>query len=133
MTRTGPISQNIMNSDFGLNIAIASTATVYSHSFSMLYGISFALILTATSSTGTPDLDIYVDQSDVLPTTEGSVDTNYVLPENHSKLIDITDELRHITVYSPVVVRYGRLRIIGQGSNPADCTLAAKLQLIEDV
>ena len=132
MTRSLPIAQVLRDADDAATLAVAGTANVYGKSFSLGHGISFALILTATSD-GAVDLDVYVQESDVVPTTEGASDTNWVVPENVSKLIDITDETRHIIAFSPVVCRYARLYVDGQGSNHSSTVLAAKLVIIEDV
>lgn len=131
MTRSLPIEQVIMQSDFSAAIAINATANVYSHSISLGMGISFSLVFIATSD-GDVDLDVYVEEGAAPPTTEGSADDAWVQPENSSKLMTIDDETIHRIAYSPVVGRYMRLYIDGQGTNDATTTLSAKLVIIED-
>jgi hypothetical protein len=116
----------ITKSDETLSIGVNGTANAYSHSFCFEYGKNFALDLIATSD-GVVDIDVYLYESDTLPTTEGTLAAWYVIPENMSKIADITDEVHHIIPISPVVCKYGVLLFDGQGSNDATTVIAGKL------
>ena len=129
---SGPHVLPITNTSFSETIAIASTATIYTYTFSLLYKENFSLILTATSD-GSVQIGVWLETSDVLPTTQGSADDNWTVEENASVLIDITDEDRHHVPLSPIVAPIGRLKVIGAGANDATTTLAAKLIFTENM
>ena len=105
---------------------VAGTANVNSHSIKIAGLRSLSVSIRAKSSTGTPDLDIYLEQTHIKPVTEGEaigVDNGWQAPVGSSKLADITTETwQHFTV-SPVALPYMRLLLDGQGANPADCTV----------
>ena len=111
--------------------AIALTATGYTRSVKIGAGGAFCVSLLAKSPTGTPDLDVYLEQTHIDPDTIASVSegiaasiaNGWVTPTGSSKVADITDKTawHHFTV-SPVALTWLRLKIDGQGANPADCT-----------
>lgn len=112
------------------DIGVNATANVWTKSLKMTYGNAFAVSMRAKSSTGTPDLDIYLEQTHIDPasisTGEGVVgdnDNGWVIPAGSSKLIDITDETWHHFVVSPLALPYMRLLLDGQGTSPADTTV----------
>ena len=114
----------------GADIAVASTANVWSRSHKIAFGGVFCLSYRSKSYTGTPDIDLYLEQTHIDPalgsTGEGvigDVDNGWVIPEGVSKIADITDENWHQIALSPTVLPYLRFLCDGQGSNPADCTL----------
>lgn len=111
-----------------LDIAVASTpVTVYTDSFPLKFGEYFALFYKATA-TGTPHLKIELEQSWARPTTEGSSDDNYVEAEDAVDIeSDLETETQHLKRMNPAVAPYGRLKITGNTSNPADTTLRARL------
>lgn len=115
-----------------VDIGVNATANIWTKSLKMSYGNAFAVSLRAKSSTGTPDLDIYLEQTHIDPasvstgTGEGVVgdnDNGWVIPAGSSKLIDITDEAWHHFVVSPLSLPYMRLLLDGQGTSPADTTV----------
>lgn len=118
----------ILSSAHVAAIAIASTAVVYSHSFIFGSSENFALKYQATSS-GTVNLKIELEISDVAPTTEGSADaTNYAVPANFADIESaLADENLHIKNIAPPVAKYGRLKITGGSGNDASTTLTATL------
>ena len=76
----------ILNTSNVAAIPIASTAVVYTKSFKFGSAESYALKYKADSS-GTVNLKIELEISDVEPTTEGSADTtNYAVPENFADI-----------------------------------------------
>ena len=109
-------------------IAVASTGNIYTHSHKMKYGANFTLSYKATVTSGTPDVDLYLQQSFGPPTTEGLVGDavdGWVTVGN--KIADITDELWHHIVISPCALPFLRFYADGQGANPATCTLDLRL------
>ena len=116
------------------DIAVASTGTIYSQGVKIKYGHAFCLSIRAKSSTGTPDIDLYHEQTHVEGAAEGSAGdetSGWAAPEGASKLLDITNESWHHLTISPLVLPFLRLKLVGQGSNPADCTVEAHLTQLE--
>ena len=114
-------------------IAIASTATIYTKSWEWGTGEYFALDYIATSD-GTVNLKIEVEQGNTLPGTEGSSDTDWVVAENAQDVESaLADETQHFKKLSPVVSKYGRLKITGGSGNDASTTLRAKLARQEEI
>lgn len=109
-------------------IAVASTADVYTHSHSIKGASNIVLWYKATVSSGTPDVDIYLEQGPGLPTTEGSAgDATDAWIQVGSKIADVTDESWHYVVLSQASMPYLRFKLDGQGSNPASCTMDLRL------
>ncbi|MDD5387604.1 MAG: hypothetical protein PHQ22_10465 [Sulfuricurvum sp.] len=91
-----------------------SGATVYTRPIDVWKGGDyFAISYRAVSAASTPWLAIYMEQSDVLPATDGAADSNWATPSNvciiNEKLID---ESVHIDAIYPVPVRYMRFKIL---------------------
>jgi len=106
-------------------IAIDSTATVYTDSFPLKYGLAFGIALIADSP-GTVDLKVQLEESDRLPTTENTSDTHWVIADGVADIYtSLADETKHIKVISPVPMPLGRLKITGGASNNASTTLSA--------
>lgn len=124
----GPIVENIPNSDESvLAIPVASTATIYSHSFSLKSNEYFSIAYKGSSASSTPDLLIQLEQSWTIPTTEGSSDTNYVIPENMPNIeTNLVTETWHIKAFSPCVMPYSRIKVTGNASNTADAVIYLK-------
>lgn len=115
------------------DIAVASTATVYTKAFKLELAEKFALQYQATSP-GTVSIKIELEHANVLPTTEGSADDNYVEPDGYSDIVsDVTTETVHIIAVAPVVSRYGRFKLTGQGANHASTTIDLKLIKLEEL
>lgn len=103
------------------NIAVAETATVYTKSFKLGLGQYFGIAARAVSVTGTAAVKIELEESPLLPTTEGAAEpTRFVEPDGFSDIMDISDELMHIKTVTPIPMMYGRYKITGAGDNPAD-------------
>lgn len=106
------------------SLAVASTATVYSNSFLMRWTENFGIWVLASSVSGTPSLRIQLEESYIAPATEGSSDTNYVVGDGVSDVYsNLNDEIAHIKSLSPVPSQYGRYKITGLASNPADTVI----------
>ena len=115
-------------------IAVASTNTIYTHSHSIKGGSNFVLLYKATVSSGTPDVDLYLEQGPGDPTTEGSAgDSADGWVQVGTKLADVGDQNWHSVVLSPQSFPYLRIRAEGQGSNPASCTLDLRLSKQESI
>jgi hypothetical protein len=108
----------------GVNsIAVGDTDTAYSYTVEIPKNADFGYEITASGTT--IDLKVELEQGNSLPTTEGSADTvNYALPEGSSALIsNLTTSAVHLGALSPVVSRYMRFKITGQGSNSSNVTV----------
>lgn len=126
--RMPPTVDDITTSANVLDIPIASTAVVYTKSFVFGQGEYFALDYKATLASGTVSLKIELEQGNTLPDTEGSADTDWAVAENAQDIeADLSDTNQHLKKLSPVVSKYGRLKITGGASNDAATTLRAKL------
>lgn len=118
----------ITNSSDSENIAVATTSVVYTKAIKLRYAIAFSLKIKATSSSGTADIKVEIEEATDLPTTEGSSDTSYVVPDSMSAIYtSLSDELVHIKQITPVCAPYMRLKITGNASNPADTIVNASI------
>ncbi len=109
-------------------IAVASTAVVYSRPFRLNYGTAFG-IWYQLAGTGTPNVKIEMEQSYKAPTLDNNAsDAAWVIPSGVAPIeTSLSGTTAAIKSVSPVPMKYGRLKITGLGSNPADCTLNAWL------
>jgi hypothetical protein len=127
----GPAARDVLNSSDSKTITIGAGETVYSKSFSLKYGLYFALAYKAASA-GAIDLTIQLEQSHDLPATEGSSDAKYVIPTSLADIhTNLADANWHNASFSPIAMPYGRLKI----TNAAGVanTLQAKLSIQEEV
>lgn len=109
-------------------IIIPTTTIVYSHSFTLNYGQAFGIWLQAGNGSGAANMKIQLEQSNVAPATEGSVDNNYVIGDGVADIYsNLNDALAHVKTIQPVPMKYARLKITGVGSNPVDASLTASL------
>jgi len=109
-------------------LAVVSAGNVYTHSSKIAGSSNITLMYKATVDSGTPDIDLYLDQGPDLPTAEGIVgDAVDGWIQVGNKIADVTDELWHSISLSQAVLPYLRILCDGQGSNPASCKLALKL------
>jgi len=123
----------IYNASGVADMPIASNAVVYSKAFKLDGGTKFG-ITYKPNSTGADviALKIELEQSHLLPTTEGAADANYVVPEGGMTIVAAAaDKLVHIASLSPVVTRYARLKITGGGTNSASTTVNCKISRVE--
>jgi hypothetical protein len=118
----------------------SATNDAWSQSLKIDYAHSFCVSMRAKSATGTPDIDVYLEQTHINPdsvtTGEGVIgdtDNAWVQAVGASKLADLTTEAWvHFTV-SPVVLPYLRFLFDPQGSNPADCTVEVQVTVLEEI
>ena len=101
-------------------IAVASTATAYTPSFSIedieAFGAEF---LAACGGAGVPDVLVELEES--------MDDTNFSEPDGFSDVINLSDENRHIKKIEPVPAKRARFKMTGQGTNPSDTTVQIKM------
>ena len=112
-------------------MSVPSTSTYYTQSVDISKSLYFGLHLQAVSASGSPSLQIDMEQSSVRPTTEGAADGTYVIPDGASAIYsNLNDELWHVKSITPVPMRYARLKITGLAGNHAtDTTLQVKIFL----
>jgi len=103
-------------------IPVASTDTVYTHSFSLKRTEKMATMYKATTSVGSISLNISLLQSYVEPTTEGTYDVRY---DNTVTLVTtLSDANWHIATFDTLTsLPYGVYIIKGTGSNSALTTI----------
>ena len=107
-------------------ITIPSTTTVYSRAFRLNIGQAFGIWLQAGNGSGTANMKVQLEQSYIVPTTEGSSDANWVIGDGVADIYpNLNDTNAHVKSLTPVPMKYGRLKITGLGANPADATLTA--------
>jgi len=97
------------------------------------HGTNFGIAIVATSVLGTPELLVQYEQSFTRPTTEGSADTNYVIPDGAPDIVtNLTQETYFITSVSAVPMNYIRILITGQAGNQTDTLVTAYFYRMED-
>lgn len=105
-------------------IVIPNTTTVYSQSFKLYYGQVFGVWLQAGNGSGTANMKIQLEQSRIVPTTQGAADANWVIGDGVADVYsNLNDTNAHIKTLSPVPMKYGRFKITGLGSNPVDASI----------
>ena len=109
-------------------MAIAGENAYYTKAIKIAQGMYYGLHLKALSASSTPTIKIELEQSSVLPTTEGSADGTYVVPDGVSAIYsNLNDEIWHVKSFTPVPMTYCRFKLTGLTGNPADATLQLKL------
>lgn len=112
-------------------LAVASLTQARTHSFPIRPQTSFSLELQFDVSAGAPDVKVELEVGGSEPDTEGSSDTDFVIPQalgggtNQDAIIDsgANTELVRFYPFPPVVAPYGRLLLTGQNANDASCKL----------
>lgn len=105
-------------------LAVASTNVVYSNSFLMKFVSEFGIWVQAVSASSTPSIKIELQESYTIPATEGSADANYVVGDGVADVYtNLNDENAHVKSLVPVPAQYGRFKITGSATNPADTVL----------
>lgn len=113
------------------SIPVASTGNKYTTAIDISRGTNFSLKLKATSS-GTIDVLVKLEQSHVVPDTEGASDVKYVTPEGVSNIINLTDGNWREVALSPIAAKFMRLLLDGQGSNHASTVVEGYLTMQEE-
>ena len=121
MQHFGPTMTDVRNSSDALSMPVAETATVYTKAIRINYRRTFAIALQMTSANGSVKQTVTIEQSYRAPTTEGSADTAYVLPNGLSVIItDRTAETLYIASFVLVAMPWLRFKIEGISGNNAD-------------
>ena len=109
----------------GAVITVTGVTVSYTRSFPINHAEYFGIWVKATSA-GTPAIKIELEESYTTPTTEGSSDTNYVVPDGFANVFaSLGDTLAHVKTLSPVPMKYARFKVTGLSG--ADSTLTIKL------
>lgn len=121
-------SETLTSTDSVVSMAVPSTATVYTKSFSLQNheaGTPVAIAYKATASSGSISVTIDAEQSYQRPTTEAASDVTYVGWERVATTL--TNNAWHIETLDTVVAPYGRIKIIGNSGNSQATTVDLKL------
>lgn len=114
------------------DLTVNGTNVYYSKSFEIGFAAHFGLWSQVTSVLGTPNLKIELEHSYVKPTTEGSSDSNYVVPEGYGDIYSsLTSELVKVKSFSPVPMKYARFKITGNSGNQTDSILNLVVFIVE--
>lgn len=104
-------------------LAIAGVTTLYSETFVCPKDVTFGFQYKFRSD-GVVAVDIFVEQGDTAPATEGAASTNFVVPDGGGTLAaDVADTVRHVAAYAPIVSNFLRLKVVGKGANAATTVL----------
>jgi hypothetical protein len=126
-------AQDIVTSADVKEIAVASTATIYTKAVRLNYGEYFALMYMATSD-GNVKLQIQLQQSHKAPDSEGASEAEWIIPTSMSDIESaLADEVWHIKTLSPITLPYARLKITGlaaPSANHASTTIQAKIGIL---
>ncbi len=103
--------------------AVGTTDVFYSECFPVEDATySFEYLFT---SGGNVKVKVQLEQSNVLPETEGSADGNFVVPDGALELDDeCADEVVHIKAYAPAATLYARVKVTGLATNDASTVLS---------
>lgn len=113
---------NLATGDILVN---ASNAAVFSNSFPLRRGVTYAWEVTFTSP-GSVVVKVELEQGNQRPATEGATDTSWAVPDNKTAspmFSSITDTNMHSAAYSPNASAFGRLKLTGSGANNAGTKL----------
>ena len=114
---------DLLNSVEGAaSIAVASTAVVYGKSFALPKNKSFGGIFRASSS-GTVNLkvELEVGNNELTAAQEGQAVSTWAVAQTIDTLVATAAVAKAV---SPVVARYGRLKLTGLSGNHASTALA---------
>jgi len=118
--------QSALSSTKGATINVSETSTVWSYSFpTKTVPNTDRISVMYQSDVATSDTAIYFEESWRRPTTEGAVDTAYLITKNIDT--SVTDALWRMATIDTINMTYGRFRITGQGTNPKTTDLTIKI------
>lgn len=106
----------------GSPIDVPSVGDVRSVSMPLVQDVSFGWLFQFASP-GLVDVQIELEQANKRPTTEKTADAEFVVPDGVESLVTITDNVIHVVAFNPVVTRFARLILTGQGANDAGTQL----------
>lgn len=111
-------------------ITVPSTTTVYSRTFRLNYGQSFGIQYQAGNGSGTANMKIELEQSNVALTNaqQGAASTDYVVGAGVPDIVtSLSGNTTQLAVLTPIPAKYGRLKITGLAANPANASLVAQI------
>ena len=115
-------------------IAVAGTANVLTKAVLISAGYSFGIWLKLSTTAGTVDMSMSLQQSYKLPTTEGSADDDWVAPNANSTILtNRTSATAYVASITPTTAPYLRMLIDGQNSNNAAATIEIVLMVQQDI
>ena len=104
-------------------LAVAGVTTVYSETFACPKDVTFGFVYKFRSG-GVVACDIFMEQGNTPPETEGAASANMVVPDNAVALAaDVADTNLHVTAYAPRVTDFLRIKVVGKGANAATTVL----------
>jgi hypothetical protein len=127
------ITQDIVNSAGSANITVAgvtnATTTVYSKAFVLDDSEYNTISYYANSATGSIYVSMELEQSWVMPVTEGSSDGNYTEGVNMADIVTAfpTEGTWFNKAISAPSMKYGRVKITSGSPNNADTVVNLKL------
>jgi hypothetical protein len=107
------------------SIPVATTDTVYTHSFTLDNADYFAVSYYTISTVGATDITIQLEESISLPDTEGASDVHFTIPVSMPDIVTnlSTENTWYQKSLSPIALKYGRFKITGAGLNASDTTV----------
>lgn len=113
------------------NLAVASTGVVWTNAFKWGFASNFSIWIKCATNTS-PAIKVELEESWILPVTEGASDSNWVVPDAYPPIFsDIVDTNAHIKGITPVFGKYARYKITGLAGNPSDATVTIKNSIQE--
>lgn len=103
-------------------LAVANTDVVYGKSFALQKNKSFGIMLAFTGTTIDVKVDLEEGNDELSAAEEGSAKSTWAVGTVISS--GITSSAARCLAVSPVVARYARLKLTGQGANSANVVLA---------
>ncbi len=114
---------DLLNSVEGAaTLAVASTGTVYGKSFALKSNKSYGLLCAFTGTTIDVKVELEEGNDQLTAAEEGSAKSTWAVGTTISS--GVTSSAARCLAVSPVVAKYARLKLTGQGSNSANVVLA---------
>ena len=114
---------NLLNDVQGATtLAVASTNVVYGKSFALKKNKSYGIMLAFTGTTIDVKVELEEGNDELTAAEEGSSKSTWAVGTTIST--GITSSAARCLAVSPVVARYARLKLTGQGANSANVVLA---------
>lgn len=101
-------------------LVVGGTSVVYSKSVPMPFSDTFGIEYNVTSP-GTIDVKVELEQGNQLPATEGAADANWAVTQTLET--SLADGAVRFKALSPIVTKFMRLKLTGQGLNNASTAL----------
>lgn len=127
----GPEARQVTKADgIATTIPVNAAEQVYCKSMVTTYGETFGLSLKASGTT--PDVRVRIQQSHVLPTTEGASDVKYTVPTGVTNpYVSLTTTAWIHMSLSIIALKFLRIHLDGNAGNGADVTVEAYVSVQE--